>query len=279
MSIKLIHFIEELAANAWTAAVVQVVDGWRLRFNWRVTQRANSVWPNESQGELDLEAKLQLVEDFYTRHGMRARYQMCPATQPAELDDVLAQRGYIAVSHTSVQIAPIETVIQRAQANQVSDQVAVPVRPVRAAVSVRAAVELRREQVVCVGNLDDEWFATYAEGAHMADHERAMRRGILERIGPRAGYALVRMEERPVAVGVGVVERGWAGIYCMETLPKFRRRGAATAVIGALAQWVQTQGARQMYLQVMLNNAPARALYAGLGFKPLHTYHYRDAGS
>src|SRR5689334_11385581 len=105
MSMKLIHLIEELAANAWPAAVVQVVDGWRLRFNWRVTQRANSVWSNESHGKLDLAAKLQLVDDFYARHGMRARYQICPATQPTELDDMLAQRGYIAVSHTSLQIA------------------------------------------------------------------------------------------------------------------------------------------------------------------------------
>src|SRR5689334_11652236 len=103
MSIKQIRFIEELAANAWPAAIVQVVDGWHLRFNWGVTQRANSVWPNELHGELDLDARLQLVHDFYARRGMRARYQMCPATQPAELDDVLAQRGFAAIAHTSVQ--------------------------------------------------------------------------------------------------------------------------------------------------------------------------------
>jgi hypothetical protein len=35
--------IEALAANAIPAAIVQELDGWRLRFNYGVTRRANSV--------------------------------------------------------------------------------------------------------------------------------------------------------------------------------------------------------------------------------------------
>jgi N-acetylglutamate synthase len=255
MSITLIHCIEELAANAWPAAVVQVVDGWRLRFNWGVTSRANSVWPNEAGDGPGLDERIATAEDFYARRGLRPRFQMCPAAQPPGLDEALARRGYAGVAHTSVQVADIEAVVARAE---------------------RPPGSLRPRRSVQVDELDDVWFDTYAEGAGMAAHERAMRRGILERIGPRAGYALARIDDEPVAVGLGVAERGWAGIFCMETLPAFRRQGAATAVLGALAQWGQAQGATRMYLQVMLNNPPALGLYRGAGFEPLYEYFYRE---
>ena len=47
-----ISLTEELAANALPPAVVQVVDGWRLRYNFGVTRRANSVLASEHGGAL-----------------------------------------------------------------------------------------------------------------------------------------------------------------------------------------------------------------------------------
>jgi hypothetical protein len=42
-----IYLLEELAANAWPAEVVQFVDGWRFRYTLGVSsRRVNSVWPN-----------------------------------------------------------------------------------------------------------------------------------------------------------------------------------------------------------------------------------------
>ena len=61
----------------------------------------------------------------------------------------------------------------------------------------------------------------------------------------------------------------------MATLPNYRRRGAASAVLHAIASWGQEQGAGDMYLQVMQNNTPALELYAKAGFKKLYGYHYR----
>jgi ribosomal protein S18 acetylase RimI-like enzyme len=43
-----------------------------------------------------------------------------------------------------------------------------------------------------------------------------------------------------------------------------------------LAQWGQIYQARQLYLQVMADNAPALALYERLGFETLYHYHYRE---
>jgi ribosomal protein S18 acetylase RimI-like enzyme len=253
MSNTLMHFLEELAANAWPPATTQMVDGWRLRYNENVTQRANSVLPNDISGEMRLDERLELVEDFYARHGMRARYQVCPASLPSELDDALAARSYARISDTSVQIAQVENVIEQTGGN----------KPQRFNVTI--------------SGFNDAWMDTYAQGGHMSTHEHAMRRGIVARIGPRAGFALASLDGQPVAVGLGVTERGWTGIFCMETQPAFRRQGAATLILGALAHWGKENGATQMYLQVMVNNAPACALYQRAGFSALYTYWYREA--
>ena len=247
--IKLICYIEELAANAWPAFVIQVIDGWRLRFNRDVTRRANSVWSNDRGNHHTLDEKLLLVEDFYTRWGVLARYQICPAAQPADLDAVLANRGYITDARTSVQIALLSTVIARTHSTP-------------------------NNTVTISEKFDEQWFATYCEAEQVSDTAADIRRGISQRIGPRAGYALLKAGDRPIALGLGVVERGWIGVFSMATRPEFRHRGAATAVLHALAKWAERHQAAQMYLQVMEDNAPAFALYERAGFETLYYYHY-----
>jgi ribosomal protein S18 acetylase RimI-like enzyme len=62
----------------------------------------------------------------------------------------------------------------------------------------------------------------------------------------------------------------------MATHPNYRRQGAATTILGALANWGSDHGADQMYLQVMENNPPALALYARAGFEKLYQYYYAE---
>jgi ribosomal protein S18 acetylase RimI-like enzyme len=46
-------------------------------------------------------------------------------------------------------------------------------------------------------------------------------------------------------------------------------------MVHALAQWGQTYGVQQVYLQVMVENIPALALYRRFGFETLYHYYYR----
>jgi N-acetylglutamate synthase len=73
-----------------------------------------------------------------------------------------------------------------------------------------------------------------------------------------------------------VVEQGWLGIFCMGTLPAFRRQGAANAILRTLAIWAQLYDAQNAYLQVMDENRPAQALYGRVGFTTLYHYYYRE---
>jgi ribosomal protein S18 acetylase RimI-like enzyme len=246
--------IETLAANAWPPEQSITLDGWRLRSARGVTRRANSVWPNAGGELVDLEEKLAIVERYYTALGQPAIFQICAAAQPVTLDGLLAERGYSANSHTDVQVAPIQTLLHN-------------LPPLR----LRPTFELEVSE-----EFDAEWFALYCASEGVSGHAAAVRRSILQRIQPAHGFALLRHAGQPIAVGLGVSEGGWLGIFSMATLPAYRRQGAACAVLRTLAIWSQLYAAENVYLQVMMHNTDARQLYAKAGFTSAYGYHYRE---
>jgi len=75
-----------------------------------------------------------------------------------------------------------------------------------------------------------------------------------------------------------VLGDGCLGVFSMLTLPSGRRRGAAQAVLAALAARAVAEGIDRMYLQVERDNAPALALYARASFREAYGYHYRVHG-
>jgi N-acetylglutamate synthase len=252
VDVALVRRLEEIAARAWPAGRVEELDGWRLRADQGVTRRANSVFANVSGGRLPLAEKLARVEEFYARERLPARYQLCPASLPVNLDEALAARGYRSEARTGVQVAPLAGVL--------------------AATGTGPACRVRVSD-----RLEDAWFATYCRADGFRGADAAGREGILRRIFRPTGYALVELDGEVAAVGLGVADEDWIGLFCMATRPEFRRRGAATAVLHALARWGERQGATGAYLQVMDDNAPARSLYARAGFETLYHYHYREA--
>lgn len=249
-----IHQLETLAANAWPATDVHELDGWRLRYSNGVTRRANSVWPNNSDDNLALATKITTVEQFYAERKLPARYQIAPSVQPATLDSALADRGYRAVARTVVQTTPLTTILAKAP----------PLRQYP-----EFAVEVSE-------TFDESWFQAYCTFAEEDANGIATRRAILQRISVTTGFVTLAIQNEPAAVGLGVVEAGWLGIFCMGTSSAFRRRGAARAILRTLTLWAQLYDANQAYLQVMESNTAARPLYASLGFETLYHYHYRE---
>jgi N-acetylglutamate synthase len=246
-----IRLIEELAANAWPPTVVMAADGWQLRFNWGVTRRANSVLPLKLLGATPIDERIRTAEEFYRAWGGPSRFQISPDAQPAELDDILAARGYAAVMMTHVQAAPIEAVLVATHTDA----------PLTVTISE---------------TLDDDWLRTYQEAENVSDADADARAAIMRRIQPQTAFAQVQHNAETVAVGMGVLERSHLGLFNMVTRPAFRRQGAATALLHALAQWGVKRGVNHVYLQVTDANQPARSLYERIGFETLYTYHYRE---
>ena len=78
--------------------------------------------------------------------------------------------------------------------------------------------------------------------------------GVFGLLDPRGGMLLARVAADEAEVLTLAVE------------PSQRRRGIATALLGAALAEARMRGARAMLLEVSVRNAAARALYARAGF-------------
>lgn len=88
-----------------------------------------------------------------------------------------------------------------------------------------------------------------------------------ELTNPSAVFLVAREENRIL---------GYAGMHCafeecyvdnVAVFPEFRRRGAASALIGALEEAAKTRGGEFLSLEVRPSNEGAVALYMKLGFR------------
>ena len=182
-----IRFVEEIAANAWPPYIQQVVDGWRLRFTPDVrARRSNSVLPIADSGRSTLEDRMSIVEEFYGTRGEPVRYQVSPAAVPAELDSVLDARGYHMEAPVDVQVAQLSDVLTRTE--QARSSLQIEPRPT------------------------DQWLQLWTNLFQRGDPGTTRRR-VLDRIAPSARFAFLALEGQGAAVGMGVVERGWLGVY------------------------------------------------------------------
>ena len=102
------------------------------------------------------------------------------------------------------------------------------------------------------------------------------RLAVMERAkGPKT-VILGRTSDRASGVAFVACHGRHAMLHALEVAPALRRQGSAQNVLRAAAQWAQGQGADSLSLVVTVANAPARALYAGLGMVEVGQYHYRQ---
>jgi ribosomal protein S18 acetylase RimI-like enzyme len=236
--------LEAAAARAWPAAEAVAEDGWLLRHTPAVgRRRSNSALP--LGGSRPDGAAVEAVEAWYRARGAPAMVQVAPAEEHAELDGLLAGRGWTAGGATDVLVADAAGVAAGTPAGGVRE------------------------------GFTAGWLAAWAavEGRPDADGHR----GILAAVPAPAGFAAVHRDGRPLAVGLCAVEGARGGVFCLATAQAARRRGLARGVLAALAAWAAGRGAARLYLQVEAGNTPARDLFAGAGFVRSHGYHYRTA--
>ena len=248
-----VRLLDELAANATAATTVQLLDGWLLRAAPEYPfRRSNSTLPHGGE-DGGIETRIGMVEEFYRHRGLPVRFQMSPAACPGGLDDVLETRGYEIEEPTLVLTAETARVVDRTRRDDAGE--------------------------VTVGDgIDEYWVGEYASAYGDDEVGRQRLRAyahLLQRLAPAIATAVLPIERTPSAIGLAVLERGWTGVYAMGTRREARRRGAATAVLHALACWAERHAATHMYLQVEAANDGARQLYARAGFETAYRYHYR----
>ena len=159
-----------------------------------------------------------------------------------ELDAALAARGYCTVDETVLYAAPVE-------------RLAGP-RPHPSTYWM--------DQPLAI--MEEIWAAGGIGPGRLAVMDRAA--------GPKVNL-LCRAGDRAAGVGFVAIADGVAMLHAVEVAAEHRRRGAGRLLMRAAANWARRQGAGWIALAVTSANAPARALYEGLGMKEVARYHYR----
>ncbi|MCK9897070.1 GNAT family N-acetyltransferase [Frankia sp. AgB32] len=246
--------LEAAAHRAWPPLRLHDHHGWTLRASAGASRRGNSVW---AHGEVpDVPAALAAVAAFYAAEGLPPTFQLTPVSQPAGLVPALDAAGYDDSGPTDVCAAPLGGVTGAAGGGAADPP------PIGAATETAPG---------------DGWLRVAEQVLATFGAQRAGTLAVLDAVRLPAVYVTVAVDGVPAAVGRGVLDGRWLGIYSMATLPAARGQGAARRVLAALGQWAAARGATHAYLQVEEVSTVARRLYAELGFRPVYRYSYRRA--
>ncbi len=242
---NLIRHIEELSMNAFPPLGSLHHDGWVLNFADCDARRAKAVYPLYA-GSKPLQEKIDACENFYRSQGQRVVFKLTEASFPANLDETLAAQGYAMDANTAVHLLDLAAWSGVAEGGVTLSETPSP-----------------------------QWLAAFGQMRGLSDAERESHAQILERILPARRFASITQNGEIVACGAGVLQNGFVGFYDVTTSATFRRQGHSLRLMQTLLAWAKSQGAAYGYLQVMVHNSPALALYAKLGFHEAYRYWYR----
>ncbi len=235
------RLVEALEAT-WPPAEIAQIGGWRLRRGIGGGSRVSSVRPLGDPGE-PVDGAIAKAERIMRGWGQRPLFQLTDAD--AALAAELSARSYAVKDPTVFMAAPAEALAARDLA---------PVRQVECAAPL-AAME-------AIWALDD------VGPARLAVMERAK--------GPKTYFAL-RLKDRIAGVAFVAVDRDVALLHALVVDPALRRCGVGVASAIASARFGLSHGTETLALAVTEANAPALALYRGVGLVQCGGYRYLAA--
>jgi ribosomal protein S18 acetylase RimI-like enzyme len=231
--------LEIVCSRAWPPLVEEPLEDWRLRWAGGFTGRANSALAVGDPGRPVPDA-LRAVCDFAHDRGIQPMVQVI-RDSPNERA-IVAEGWFQATRHHR------------------GHEVVVLTAPLAGSPAVDGVL------------VHDEptpgwWELTLGPGEDVP-----AARSVLT--GGKVGYGVATLDGATAGVVRGALVDGWLHVGRLEVGPAFRRRGLASALMGALHTWGAEHGADHAVLQVAEGNASALALYAGLGYAPHHRYRY-----
>jgi ribosomal protein S18 acetylase RimI-like enzyme len=243
--------IEDAGLNASAPTEQRVFDGWLVRFNPGKAKRARCV-NALAAGRLPLHDKLGQLQAFYRELGLPLFIRITPFSEPAGLDRQLAGLGWTTLDDTRVMVCPG---LDALHAEPWPDGQA-------------------------LHEVDSPTFAETVGGLRgsPAAQRQAQARRLAHSPVPYRGVVLRDARGELLACAQVAIEADMAGLYDVFTAPAARSQGLARRLCAHLLVQAREAGARVAYLQVEGDNAPARQVYARLGFSDAYAYHYRTPG-
>jgi N-acetylglutamate synthase len=241
----MVRRFEELSNNAWPALQTIQYDGWLLRFANGVTRRSNSVnmlYPST----LGPEEKIDHCERFYLSHNIAPCFKVTSISDPADIDQRLARRGYALDSVISFQVMDISNIHHEPPGDMLIET-----------------------------ELNPRWIDDFIRMNGFNPNRRPSYIGIMEQVRtPKCLLSLTR-GNRTIGVGLGVAEDTFVGLFDIVVEQSYRQTGLGYRVVENLLGWGREQGALTAYLQVLTDNTPAMRLYEKMGFREQYRYWYR----
>lgn len=241
--------IEDAGLNASAPPQQLWLDGWLVRFSPGKAKRARCI-NAVAAGRLPVARKLEQATAVLRDAGLPLVVRLTPFSQPAGLDDTLASLGLQRFDDTVVMVADLAALdLTGAAPADLQLQAAEPTAYAAVVGALRGSPPEQQQA-----------------------HAERMRFSPV----PYCGWVL-RQEGQVLACGQYAREGSMVGVYDVFTAPSARNRGLSRALCAELLRRAAAEGARTAYLQVDVDNQPARAVYRRLGFVDGYHYHYRAA--
>lgn len=239
---------EEAGLHAAASPRETRIDGWLIRLSPGKARRSRCVNALGSTGELPLDDLIVRCRRSFEQAGLPVLFRITPFSQPAALDDWLDARGWKAFDPTDVQVLPA------------LDHLA----PSAAEATLHA--------------LSPDAYATLVGEQRGSSQEEILGHAERLKTAPvrHQAFCLQRPTGEALAYGQIALDGGLVGLFDIVTVDAHRGQGWGRTLCSELLIEARRQGATEAYLQVAVDNAPAQALYASLGFQPAYRYHYRS---
>jgi GNAT superfamily N-acetyltransferase len=231
--------------NAWPALRTFLYDGWVVRFANGYTRRANSVNPIYPS-TIDANRKIAFCQHLYASQGLRTVFKLTRDVYPLDLDSVLNRNGYTLEAETSLQTIALQKVDPKEYG-----------------------------LVRIVTYVDEDWIESFFRLTNAPAEHKVTLKLMLRNVATPKCLAYIKSGKSIVACGLGIFEKDRIGLFDIIVDPKFRGKGYAQRIVNGILLWAKKEGATEGYLQVMVGNKAAVALYSKLGFTELYRYWYR----
>lgn len=242
--------VEDACMNAAPCTRQLLWQPWLLRLQGGSIRRVNSINPLRAD-RYDIGPLLRPAGALFARHGLPLIVRVPDIA--GGLDEALRRRGFGAEGETCTLYAE---------------------RPV-------GEHEPGGDGELRSGALPDaDWLAARHRLSPAAPAQRRSFETMLAAIAGPARFAALRPagSGEIAAIAYGAIHDRLLVVESVVTDLALRRRGYGRRVVAALLAWSAAQGAPRACLQVVADNAPARALYRELGFdRELYRYRYRRA--
>lgn len=240
---ELTQALEARMMNAWPSFECQFYDGWVVRFANGYTKRANSVSPLWPGAKLDDELIDHIVSQF-AQMNLRPVFRLTGLEAP-DTDERLAAHGFTESDPTFCMINDDPGSFDTEESIHIST------------------------------DLPERWLQDTIRSYGDQGVGPEVLEDIVSRIRQTHGFATLMMDDQPVAWGLGVIERGYIGLYDVVVQPDLRGLGLGRRVLNGLISWGLQHNAKRVYLQVTEQNEVARSLYKSLGFVDAYRYRHR----